>query len=233
MTVVRLPGATAVALLAATAAADHGCGDDRGGWPMAGDAVGLLTALVAELRAAHVVEFGSGRSTVALAQAAARLPVPGAVTVIENDPEVYGATRAALAAAGVASDRVAVQAAPLVVRRIAGRHLPVYHLRRGDFASAAVPDLVVVDGPPSMLGGRQGALLQALGLAGVGTLVLLDDADRPQEAAVLDSAVRTYRGRLEQLPAPGFSRGLGALVVTAPLDVPVDPLVEAACHAAR
>jgi len=216
--------ATRAALAAAAATATgHQSVDDAGGWPMADDALTLLSALVVELAPAHVVEFGSGRSTVALVQATARLPAPGAVTALENDPVVRRATRAALAAAGLLSDRVVVQSAPLVVRRVAGRHLPVYHLRRRSFASTATPGLVVVDGPPSMLGGREGSLLQALGLAGVGTLILLDDADRPHETEVLAAATRTYGAALERLACPGFARGLGAFVVTAPLHVRIDP----------
>lgn len=224
---VRLPDAAGAALVAAAGAVSAGRAqpppNDAGGWPMADDALALLTALVTELAPAHVVEFGSGQSTVALAASTGRLEVPGALTALENDPVLRRRTRAALDEAGLLSARVVVQSAPLVVRRVAGRHLPVYHLRRRGFASPVTPDLIVVDGPPSMLGGREGALLQALSLAGQGTLVLLDDADRPHETEALAAVTRRYGAALQGLSSPGFARGIAAFVVTAPIHVRVEP----------
>lgn len=193
-----------------TTAADHG------GWPMAADALAFLRAVVAAVEPAHVLEFGAGASTVELIRAAAALPRPAAVTSVENDPVVRDAASKALAAVeGVAT----VQFAPLVARRIDGRHLPVYLLDPGSFASDAPPDVVVVDGPPTMLGGREGAVRQALQLADVGTIVLLDDADRPAEVDALAAVVRTHGTCLRTVPCEGFARGMGALVVTTAVPV--------------
>jgi hypothetical protein len=221
--VVLSPDWTCAAVAAALAHDRPETTGDGGGWPMSGDALALLTALVAELECAHVLEFGSGTSTVALARAVGELAEPGAVTAVENDPAARASTRAALRAAG-AAERAVVQLAPLVARRVDGRHLPVYRLDAARFAHTAAPGLIVIDGPPSMLGGREGSIRQALGLADVGTLVLLDDADRPGEIATLAAVERAYGSALQRIPTPGFARGLAALVVTAAIPVRIGPV---------
>ncbi len=201
--------------LAQVAEADHQH-LDGGGWPMAADALTFLREIVTALEPSHIVEFGSGVSTVELARAADRLGGPCAVTTIENDPAACRAVRAELEHAGVSAT---VQFAPLVVRRVDGRHLPVYDLRRPRFGSHAAPGLIVVDGPPSMLGGREGSLRQALSLAMVGTILLLDDARREADAEVFAAVARTYHECLETVECDGFDRGMGAFVVTAPVRV--------------
>jgi hypothetical protein len=45
--------------------------------------------------------------------------------------------------------------------------------------------LVLIDGPPSLLGGREGTLYLVMEFARPGTLVLLDDASRAQEQSAL------------------------------------------------
>src|SRR5437764_13771359 len=75
--------------------------------------------------------------------------------------------------------------APLVARGCAENTLPMYCLPRGGFASRLAADLVVVDGPPLILGGREGMLYQAMGFARPGTLLLLDDAERAEERRTL------------------------------------------------
>ncbi len=192
---------------------------DGGGWPMAADALAFLQALVEELSPRHIVEFGSGLSTVALARAVAGLDEPGAVTTIENDPAACRAVKAALVNAGVPAT---VQFAPLVVRRVDGRHLPVYDLRQHRFARSDAADIIIVDGPPSKLGGREGSLRQALSLATVGTIVILDDADRTVDAEVFSSVIKGHHDQLQQVDCAGFDRGLGMVIVTSPVDVRFD-----------
>lgn len=75
-----------------------------------------------------------------------------------------------------------------------------------------------------MLGGREGSLRQALGLAAVGTLVLLDDADRAAETATLAAVEHAYGTALQRIPTPGFARGLAAFVVTGPVTVRIEPV---------
>jgi predicted O-methyltransferase YrrM len=195
------------ALAAAAGVAD---GADGGGWAMAPDAVAFVAALAR--RCSSVVEFGSGASTAALADA---VSPGGRVVSIDNDPDAVAATRAALHGAGLA-ECAEVVFAPLVARRIDGRHLPVYLLDSAKVADADGPGLIVVDGPPSKLGGREGALRQALSLAGPGTVVVLDDAAREEDAQAFAAVAAHHRSCIQILDTPGFARGLAALVVTAP-----------------
>jgi len=148
------------------------------GWTLAADALRFLTRLVAHMRPGHVLEFGSGLSTRALARACAALAPPGAVSSIDHDPEFGAIAARALADTPVPGGRVAVQIAPLVARDYGGKLVPVYHLDAARFASPRPVDLVVVDGPTVVLGGREGTLYQALQFARPGTLLVLDDADR-------------------------------------------------------
>lgn len=213
-TTVRSPHDAEIALRAAHAQVDFDAdGTDSGGWAMAPDALGFVRALIAETKATHIIEFGAGTSTVEAARALAELGTHGTVTTLENDPDAAVTTRAALDAAGVAA-HADIVFAPLVARRVDGRHLGIYHADPGTFTQTAPPDVIVVDGPPSKLGGREGSLRQALSFAAVGTIVLLDDADRDEETAVLDAVERTHAHCVTRVALDGFARGLGALIVT-------------------
>jgi hypothetical protein len=220
----EVAAARAAVRRAACATADTSAGDE-GGWVMAPDAIAFVGAVATELACTHVVEFGSGRSTVALAGVVAGR---GAVSSVENDPDAAAATRAVLDGAGL-GEHVTVVSAPLVVRRVDGRHLPVYRFDPGDLSSAQRPGLVVVDGPPAKLGGREGALRQALALAGPGTVVVLDDAGRDGEARAFADVTAHHAGSVEVIDVDGFARGLGVIVVTAEpkvvfaADSPADP----------
>jgi hypothetical protein len=110
-----------------------------------------------------------------------------------------------------------------VVRRCQGSHLPVYHLDRTKLASKATPEIVLVDGPPSMMGGRHGSVLQALSVAGPGSVVLLDDAARPQEQQLLRAVSESFGDATAIRLLPDFARGLAAITVCEPLDIEILP----------
>lgn len=108
---------------------------------------------------------------------------------------------------------VTFQVAPLVGRKAFGKLLPMYYWRPEAFASRLPPHIVVVDGPPSKLGGRVGNLYQLLGVCRPGTLVLLDDASRSDE----QDAMRLWRHNLgdaiEVRALEGFAKGLSAILI--------------------
>lgn len=211
--------AAVAAVHAASQAAPRG-GSDAGGWAMAADALAFLGHLVTGSDISQIVEFGSGESTSTLAAA---VGPSGHVTSIDNDPDAVAATRSALSRSGLDA-RVRVVFAPLAVRRVDGRHLPVYLFDRAELPAPA--GLVVVDGPPSKLGGREGALRQGLALAGPGTIVVVDDADRAEESEVFAAVAGRHGDGLVVVDVPGFVRGLAVAVVTAPIEVifgPDDP----------
>jgi len=124
-----------------------------------------------------VLECGSGLTTVLLGALAGRRGVE--VWTLEHEPEWYAHSEAAL-----------------LRHRVPGVHLCLTPLRDyGEFTwydllLHELPDtfaMVVCDGPPAITPGGRYGLLPLLGRALVpGAVVLLDDAARPSEAAVVE-----------------------------------------------
>lgn len=172
-----------------------------GPWSLAPKALALVGALMRELRPANVLEFGCGVSTQLFARCAASLGLTCRIRSIDHDPE-FGPR--ATEQVGLSSN-VSFHQAPLVAREIAGRALPTYHLP-ADAVDWPAADLILIDGPPKALGGREGILYQALDFCRPGTLVLLDDAARAEEQRALarwadnlgDAIVITHLPRLER-----------------------------------
>jgi hypothetical protein len=97
--------------------------------------------------------------------------------------------------------------------------VPVYLLGEdprgtGGGAALGTADLVLVDGPPLPLGGREGALYQALHAAHRGTVVVLDDSRRESERDALLRVLDRFDGHLEAMDLLGFRKGLAIIVVT-------------------
>lgn len=179
------------------------------GWASAPDLLRLLHALVHALQPRHVLEFGSGVSTAVLAHAAAERG-DCAVTSVDHDPRFVGATRELVGSA------VSLQLAPLVARVHAGQLGPSYLVDSSQFASSRPADLVLVDGPPQVLGGRSTMLPAALDYAQCGSVVLFDDADRDGERDALASWERVLGAAVEVHRPAGFTRGLAAVILVAP-----------------
>jgi predicted O-methyltransferase YrrM len=182
------------------------------GWALAPDALRLLSKLVPLLRPCHILEFGSGESTRVLARAAAALSRPAAVTVVEHDPRFVAATARKLEADGT-NHVVRIQFAPLVARRRFDALVPAYRWDRRKFAVSGPVDLVLIDGPPRVLGGREGTLYQAFEVSRAGTMVLLDDAHRDGEGTAMEQWVRRLEAAIEVRMLDGFERGMAAVVV--------------------
>ena len=181
------------------------------GWASAPDLLRLLHALVHALQPRHVLEFGSGVSTAVLAHAAAERG-DCAVTSVDHDPRFFGATHERLGD----SSPVSLQLAPLVARVHAGRLGPSYLVDSSLFASSRPADLVLVDGPPQVLGGRSTMLPAALDYAQCGSIVLFDDADRDGERDALASWEKVLGAAVEVHRPAGFTRGLAAVILVAP-----------------
>jgi predicted O-methyltransferase YrrM len=188
----------------------------RGPWSLWPDALQFLVSLVAALQPQHVLEFGSGLSTRVLAWACAESSPECGITSIDNDPDFSFGAAQALAGQELKSP-VQFQVVPLAIRNCGGHDLPVYLLDHGAFASPLPPDLVVIDGPPEPLGGREGTLYQVLTLARPGTLVVLDDAARPHESAIL-ARWRTGLGDAIELSLlTELTGGMAAIIVRRPI----------------
>jgi predicted O-methyltransferase YrrM len=186
-------------------------------WTLPVDEQRFLADLIARLKPQHILEFGSGTSTQVLARASAQLDTPSCITSVEHDPDFRRRTIRGLADQRTAGCRIAVQFAPLVLRECGGKLLPVYRLRPHRFASRRPADLVLIDGPPASLGGREGTLYQVLDFVRRGTLVLLDDANRAEERAVLSRWQDNLGEAIEVKLLAEFSHGMAAIVVREPI----------------
>jgi predicted O-methyltransferase YrrM len=180
------------------------------GWASAPDLLRLLHALVRALQPRHVLEFGSGVSTAVLAHAATEIG-DCAVTSVDHDPRFFAQTTET-----VEADHVSLQLAPLAARVHAGLLGPSYLVDTALFASPRPADLVLVDGPPQVLGGRATMVPVALDYAQCGSVVLFDDADRDGERHSLESWQRILGEAVEVHRPSGFARGLAAMIVVAP-----------------
>jgi predicted O-methyltransferase YrrM len=182
-------------------------------WALPVDEQRFLASLVTHLKPQHILELGSGTSTLVLARASSQLSAPCCITSVEHDPDFRESTIRELADQRKAGCPITLQFAPLVLRGYGGKLLPVYRLRRHRFASPRPADLVLIDGPPAALGGREGTLYQILDFARSGTLVLLDDANRSEERAVLSRWQDNLGDAIEVNLLPEFSHGMAAIII--------------------
>jgi len=186
-------------------------------WALPLDELQFLSHVVRRLKPRHIVEFGSGTSTRGFARASMTLDTPCYITSVDHDADFRRNTLLGLASQRMANCQVALQFAPLVQRECGGKLLPVYRLRPHRFASRRPADLVLIDGPPVALGGREGTLYQVLDFARSGTVVLLDDANRAEERAILARWQDNLGEAIEVRLLPQFSHGMAAILVREPV----------------
>ena len=183
-----------------------------------------LVQLVLERRPSLVVECGSGTSSVWLGYAAAR--AGGCrVVALEHHERFAAATRAMVSAHGL-GDVVDVRLAPLEVQDVNGVSAPWY--APSAWADLDGIDMLLVDGPPA--GTARQARYPALPLLasrlGATPLVVMDDANRPDEKAIVRrwSDEDTYPGKrtwtVRRLPT---ARGTLLLEAEPRLPVPATP----------
>lgn len=152
------------------------------GWAAGPELMRFLFEEVAARGGARVLECGSGTSTVVLAYALRALG-SGRVTALEHDPAFAARTRREIAERGL-GEWAEVVDAPLTAVDIDGESWRWY-------LPAALPggeiDVLVVDGPPGRTGpqARYPALPVLLSQLRSDAAVVLDDADRPDERAIV------------------------------------------------
>jgi predicted O-methyltransferase YrrM len=185
-------------------------------WTLTHDLLRLLTRIVECLSPRHIVEFGSGESTRVLAWACETADVQCAITSLEHDPDYVETTRERLRLQRT-SVSVRVLLAPVVARKWTETMVSQYRFDRAEMASSHPADLVIIDGPPEALGGREGTFYQAIELSRPGTLILLDDASRPGEKHALSRWGDTFADAISIELVPGFAKGLAAITVHEPV----------------
>lgn len=153
------------------------------GWALSPD---VLLAYVEEILTAEpdvVFECGSGLSTVWAAYALEKLGGSGRVIAVEHEAHFADVTRASLQRHGLAK-YAEVRTAPLTDIEIDGKTWRWYEPSSLD--GLAGVGVVLVDGPPKPTGeyARYPALPMLRDKLAGGAVMLLDDADRPDEQAI-------------------------------------------------
>lgn len=174
------------------------------GWAASPELVATLVDLVRRHRPRTILELGSGASTVAMAYALEQhAEGAGHVHSLDHEADYGAATRAEAVRHGL-DDLATVHHAPLRQATFDGQTFAWYDL---DALPHDLPplDLVVVDGPPRETNpqARYPALPALLDRLSDRALVVLDDADRADEAALLDRWLARYDGfAVERYPSP-------------------------------
>jgi predicted O-methyltransferase YrrM len=160
-----------------------------GGWAVT--TATLLTMLDEVHRrpgAVTVLECGSGTSTLFLALAIRERGLGGRVVALESDPVFAEQTRRELRAHDVGDHAVVVDA-PLVDVVLPGEDEPRLWFDLGGLpADLGAVDLLLVDAPvgSTSVQARYPGYPMLRDRLAPGALVVLDDTDRPDEAAILD-----------------------------------------------
>lgn len=154
-----------------------------------------------------VVECGSGISTVLIAHCLKRLR-KGRAYSLEHDAEWAQRTRQLLRVAGV-GDRAVVIDAPLEARDIDSRTWRWYSGFEKHLPDSQI-DLLFIDGPPPFPGAEGAHRYPAVPVLKHrlrdGALILLDDANRPEESKAVDDWISSCGCRLSSSHPTG--RGL-------------------------
>jgi len=176
---------------------------------LSSDTTSAAAELVLALRPSNVLELGSGRSTVALAQAA-RATGATALWSFEHDEKYLGLTQQELVHQGLDRE-VHLVHAPVRPHR-AGPFVGLWYDTRA-LVGAPSFDLVLVDGPPARAVGRFMTLPLLWPRLRPGALLLLDDANRRKlEAVWLDLWQRIYGSALAVARHDRFHKGLGLIM---------------------
>lgn len=156
-----------------------------GGWAIGGDCAQRLVSLILSEQPRHMLEAGSGLSTILTAQTLEQLGGEGRVMSLEHEEQWLEQTRDRLREHGV-EHRVHLVHAPLVNVKLGENLFRWYDLDGVDLPGRI--DLLFIDGPPKATGhlARYPALPLLYERLTDGAVVLLDDAGRPDEREAVE-----------------------------------------------
>jgi predicted O-methyltransferase YrrM len=183
----------------------------RGAMPAAGrwalEPNGLLRIvdLIARRPIQTIVELGSGTSTLWSSYALEKRGTGGRIISLDHDEHFAAITREVLEAHGFSDGPAEVRDAPLVPDVLEGHLSPWYDPQSIEDITSI--DLLLVDGPPEATGhmARYPAVPVLLSRLAPGAIVVVDDAARPEETAMVERWLADVPG-LRRLPQAGEGR---------------------------
>lgn len=162
-------------------------------WALSPDTARAIVEMVIENKPSHVLECGSGASSVLLGHLK-QGGLISKVTCLEHDPVWYEHTRFLLRNAGLL-DSVDLWFAPLIETEISNRRQRWYDI---DAEFVTPIDILIVDGPPNKTGvnARWPALPLLISSCNPGCKIVLDDFARVEEQKVVEEWLEEFPVRL-------------------------------------
>lgn len=156
-----------------------------GGWAVSADVARRLVSAIFSSTPEVVLDVGSGISTLLAAKTLERLGGTGRVIALEHDASWADETKDLIAQHGL-EHRATVIHAPITEQAIGHEILQWYDLTSDDIPRQI--DILFVDGPPQAVGpmARYPTLPLLRERLTTRTIILLDDADRPEEQKILE-----------------------------------------------
>lgn len=152
------------------------------GWAASPDVLLILVEYILQHKPKHVIELGSGVSTLIISRALEQAG-GGELTSIDHDGVFHNITKARMARLGLKAHYIH---APLTGKDPSKCW---YDLNKLDTPI----DLLFIDGPPEAIHPQvRGHASQLFSLLNEGATIILDDADRPGEKAVVESWLNQF-----------------------------------------
>jgi predicted O-methyltransferase YrrM len=164
------------------------------GMAVSPDAAAVLIDLVDERRPRRILELGCGVSTLLVGQLLAKMGA-GEIISIDQNAGYAGSFRAIVGTHGLAN-RVSILDAPMKTVRLNQEEWEYYDATVLQSLERASVDLLFVDGPPDRPGvqARYPALPLLKDVLSANAVIVVDDADRDNERAMVDRWLREYPG---------------------------------------
>ncbi len=168
-------------------------------WSITPDHAHYLRSLIGELKPKNVCEVGAGVSTLVLADALARNGNCASFTSLESDGDMAAAVRACIPPGGSFVSLLEFTAQPAAEGP--GVWVPNPFLRNPDYElhRRGLVDFVFIDGPAgdTCALARYQVLPQLAPSLAPGCMILLDDAERPDEREILERWQKLYNLEIE------------------------------------
>jgi predicted O-methyltransferase YrrM len=167
----------------------------------------FLARLVEVVRPRRVIEFGSGCSTVVLAELVRRCG--GRVLSFDHKRKFARRSAAVLSERGL--DQIAkVVRRPLTLRRYGLKLLPAYNIYWEQIQDFTACEVAFVDGPPGWIG-REPTLYELFPRMALGGWIVVDDTNRRSERRWLETWRAAFGDALETAVFPEIGEGVAVL----------------------